>query len=400
MRCFKTLLIFVLLAACEREMPTPQAFPVLETIAVSDIGETGATFHAEIINEGTAAKIEYGFVWDISDPRVESAATVIVNDESGNIVSARVESSLVKNVEYTVRAYALYDGKIAYGNAITFLSQGSLNNGWGLRQTGLKLNGSFGIYGTANIEQGFILFQTGELNVFNGSNNAVTASTKFPIQGHSQARFSSGSDGIRLYVNTNLDDHLYVFEDGTWRAMAELPDGFINHVETFVHVTGGKVFLLSLFQSYAYDLASGIWQAKAAYPESTNQFTELTALSSGANVFLLGKDKRLWEYHTDTDTWTSSTSFPGTPAPDMVTFTSGDKIYFGLGHNVFDRDDWLDNELWSFNRSNNQWKLQQLFPVEADGSQIAYFSLDGKLFVVNGFGVYNVWVYDPEKDLK
>lgn len=95
--------------------------PVVTTLPVTDIGETVAVLHASVEEEGIPAYTERGFVYSItfSNPTVEANDKVIARGNGiGEFEAALTE--LTTGVEYYVRAYAMNDDGIAYGESVSF----------------------------------------------------------------------------------------------------------------------------------------------------------------------------------------------------------------------------------------------------------------------------------------
>ena len=95
--------------------------PVVTTLPVTDIGETTAVLHGTIESEGIPAYTERGFVYSTTfyNP------TIAVDDRvaiSGNGIGdfEAILTGLTTGVEYHVRAYAINDDGIAYGESISF----------------------------------------------------------------------------------------------------------------------------------------------------------------------------------------------------------------------------------------------------------------------------------------
>lgn len=95
--------------------------PVVTTLQVTDIGETVAVLHGFVEEEGIPAYTERGFVHSttFSNPTVEASDKVIASGNGIGEFEAAL-TGLTTGVEYYVRAYAMNDDGIAYGESISF----------------------------------------------------------------------------------------------------------------------------------------------------------------------------------------------------------------------------------------------------------------------------------------
>lgn len=127
--CFVALLI---LTACKREFVFPQReYPIIKTYGVTCVDSINTRFEGEILELGKSNLTEFGFLVDVKSPQIESS-NKLVSEKIPTIGKFIVEDSivLVQNVDYIMRAYALYDSTVVYANEYSFLSKGSKNNPW------------------------------------------------------------------------------------------------------------------------------------------------------------------------------------------------------------------------------------------------------------------------------
>jgi hypothetical protein len=95
--------------------------PFVTTQAVSDIGETTATFNGTIVNAGDPAYTERGFVYGTKhNPTVEDNTKKIAPGSETGTFSANV-TALTTNTTYYVRAYATNNKGTAYGAEVSFV---------------------------------------------------------------------------------------------------------------------------------------------------------------------------------------------------------------------------------------------------------------------------------------
>jgi N-acetylneuraminic acid mutarotase len=118
--------IFIL-SKCQKENARPRSYPRVNTMAVSNITEKGATFNAEIYSLGSEAIINHGFAWGVgSQPAVNYYNKILLGPyETTGTYSAEVFTTLKKDVNYTVRPFLQTAEHIVYGIPVTFKSLGS-----------------------------------------------------------------------------------------------------------------------------------------------------------------------------------------------------------------------------------------------------------------------------------
>ena len=95
--------------------------PVVETLPVSDLTESTAVFHGSISSKGIPNYTERGFVYSSAfvNPTIESDEKIKVSGTGLGNYSANI-SNLEMGTTYHVRAYAINDEGVAYGEAVSF----------------------------------------------------------------------------------------------------------------------------------------------------------------------------------------------------------------------------------------------------------------------------------------
>lgn len=121
------LLAFILLhlPGCEDD-PVPRDYPRVRTLGVTNISPDGATFEAEVYEQGNAQISGHGFAWALSLSNIEYGNTVSLGalGTSGRF-NANISSSLIKDRKYYVAAFIKSGEYTVYGNVVEFDSQGS-----------------------------------------------------------------------------------------------------------------------------------------------------------------------------------------------------------------------------------------------------------------------------------
>jgi N-acetylneuraminic acid mutarotase len=119
------LLSFVVVR-CGHEFPeTP--YPRVETLAVTDISASGATFNAALSFNGNAEIVRFGFVWSNTvQPHLSNSDKVIyVEILHSNSFSAVIKSTLEDQKKYYVRSFVETEEYTVYGQQVEFVSLGS-----------------------------------------------------------------------------------------------------------------------------------------------------------------------------------------------------------------------------------------------------------------------------------
>lgn len=120
------LLAIGLLTSCLKEENATRPYPRLETLEVTGINESGATFNANVISGDLSEIKEVGFVWGLTkNPILAHADTVSIKGKmTQGSFQALVSNSMLKDQTYYVRSFAVTDQYISYGSLQTFKSLG------------------------------------------------------------------------------------------------------------------------------------------------------------------------------------------------------------------------------------------------------------------------------------
>jgi N-acetylneuraminic acid mutarotase len=142
----------LLLAGCEDE-PVQRDYPRVRTLEVTNITADGATFVAEVFDEGNLGITEHGFTWSLSEPSVLSDERVYLGGFSGTgRFEAEISTALAEGASYVVCAFVKAGEYTVYGENIKFMSLGSgapvimgfspVSAGWGdtITVTGTKFS--------------------------------------------------------------------------------------------------------------------------------------------------------------------------------------------------------------------------------------------------------------------
>src|SRR5437870_5772942 len=114
------LLCFVGLT-CGYEFPEAP-YPRVETLAVTSISGSGATFNASLSFEGNSDVIKFGFVWsNTAQPYLENSDRVIyVETLHSNSFSAEIKTTLEEHKKYHVKSFVETEEYTVYGQQVEF----------------------------------------------------------------------------------------------------------------------------------------------------------------------------------------------------------------------------------------------------------------------------------------
>jgi hypothetical protein len=122
--------LFIIAVACADEKVASRSYPVVNTYAVTDINEQGATFNGEILDLSDGV-VNHGFIY--ASNYIYSADALYLDSVSLGSASKAEKFSMLANRSmekgktYYVRAYAIgRSGKIVLGQELSFVSQGSV----------------------------------------------------------------------------------------------------------------------------------------------------------------------------------------------------------------------------------------------------------------------------------
>lgn len=136
MQKLRHILLVLLILGCNDDEPIIRDFPIIKTLPPTDIDESGATFHGELVRKGKTEITSYGFVWRLDDPGINEMHKVVLGKNlSDDLFEARVDHSLIKGLTYQVRAFVDVLNQTIYGEIVFVESQGSTNGARSLELT-------------------------------------------------------------------------------------------------------------------------------------------------------------------------------------------------------------------------------------------------------------------------
>ena len=189
--------------------------PTLTTEPVTNLTQSSAKFNGKIVSEGSPAYTERGFVYSSSPrPSIDSnnigRLTSAVNNQF--TFSANV-SGLASNSSYYVRAYAINQVGVAYGNDVAFSTdldqtQVLTSAATNISSTSVTLNGVITAQGSpAYTEKGFC-YST-------ASNPSITNSTKVTVNGSGEGSYSANINNLNYQTTYHV--RAYATQNGVAR---------------------------------------------------------------------------------------------------------------------------------------------------------------------------------------
>lgn len=128
---FYTLIIFVgiTLIACKKDKEVVEReYPQVNTLEVTHISDSGATFEADVFSAGHESIIDHGFVWGINETNLSIGASdrISLGTFSGTgKYDAQIRSTLEVEKKYFVRSFVKTSNHTFYGPTVSFISLGS-----------------------------------------------------------------------------------------------------------------------------------------------------------------------------------------------------------------------------------------------------------------------------------
>jgi len=115
------LMLLIFSFGCKEADVQPKKYPFFVTDPVSEISSTGATYKAQIIDNGDFKITDFGFIW--TDGKVKYQYSLQTSGKTDNF-KTRISTDLNKGVTYTCRAYIKTIKYFVLGNNVIFTSLG------------------------------------------------------------------------------------------------------------------------------------------------------------------------------------------------------------------------------------------------------------------------------------
>jgi hypothetical protein len=120
---FSAFLLF--LVKCDRYEFPQSPYPKITTLPVTNISETGVTFHASINRLASVPIINHGFVWGTDEEATVSSEYRLQLGPVSAIgeFEADISAGLDKDRTYFVRAFVATSDYYVYGDPVSFVSK-------------------------------------------------------------------------------------------------------------------------------------------------------------------------------------------------------------------------------------------------------------------------------------
>ncbi|MEM8897991.1 MAG: kelch repeat-containing protein [Bacteroidota bacterium] len=338
----------VLWASCQKAAINPSSTPFVITKEVTEITDSTVTFYAELFNSNNTSTLEYGFVWDFTDPTLSSPykVTLAPTPNAGDF-SATVDYGLFKDRNQIVRAFVISDDYSVLGNQQSFVSNG---------------------VGSIRIES------------FEPTSAYVNSQVKITV---SDTLNSSAVKVIIADKEAGIDsivaNELYV----------RVPD-VNNDTETsiVIDLNGKLAETEEKLNVYTY------WREIGRFP-GNERYGAVSFTIGNKGYVATGKNREgdsfndLWEFDPKESSWTQKENFPGMARAFAVGFSINGKGYVGFGYG--ENGPYL-NDLWEYEPASNTW-AEKLSNRDILTFGNAHFVIDGKLHL---YSIRNAFIYDPD----
>lgn len=383
-------IIIISVSCSEEEMPTRE-YPILETLEVTNISETGVTFNAKIINSNNLDIIEYGFVWIYNrqnkEPTLESNRIFLTENIKEGDFSANITTTLSKNSFYNVKAFVKTEEYTVYGKNIEFRSLGSG------AATIYDFYPKAGVEGdTINIKgKNFSYLKVENRVLFpKGIGSPIISCTDSTIKCKVPKGVSGEPYPIKVTVigKTTSSDSLFTLLV-PWLKREDIPtDGATRYSATgFSLLNKGYVglgFTDGIYNNdfHKYDPNLNTWEKitdfsgeKRAYATSF-VIENYAYVGTGRISFSHSENKNdFWRFDPQSETWTEIASLP-VSSGSAIGFSVNDKGYIFTPDNT--------PNFWSYNPSNDEWiQMPDLLPntLGGIGRGVTGFVVENKIYI-------------------
>lgn len=161
---------------------------------------------------------------------------------------------------------------------------------------------------------------------------------------------------------------------------------------------------------WEYDPVDNIWTQKTDFPGLARRNAVGFAVGNKgyvglgithADAYSGVKQKDMWEYNPQTNTWLQKAQYPGNAGAGLyyaTAFVINNLAYVCGGKNG---PSTYSNQLWSFNPATNQWVYVSAFPgVKMERYGLIGVGVNGKAYIGLGANEDNYqndwWEYDPQ----
>ena len=361
----------VLLSACLKWEYKGIDFLVVETGFAQNLNISTTEVEGSISGLKETVVERHGHCWsavnELPDLNLDMHNDFGLRGGNGTFTT-RIED-LSKNQVYWVRAYAVWQDKIYYGDVITI-------------KTGIGINTDSVQYVGGNTAFGF-----GSMEISTGSNPIKeqgfvwSAETVKPSINNNKAPAESINEENHFYSRI---DQLPIGNSVFLRAylIEETPDG--NNLPLY-----GKTISIITKEG-------NIWEKRSAFPGGFGYLSSVSFVIDGKGYVGTGSQggsysRKFWRYDPIYNSWESIKDFAGQGRDYAVGMSILGKGYVGTGTSGNTRN---LADFWIYDPTNDNWSRMQNFPAGPMQRSVG-FSLDGQGFVMarNDNTLYR---YDPQ----
>lgn len=332
-----SLLILIVLHSCNKEAEIGEKnYPYLITNEISNITSTSVVFNGQITNMGYNEIIEYGFLWDIVEPKIEIANKIII-DKSAQIgkYNIKVDFNLFKDSVQYVRAFMKTKTQLIYGNQIKFTCNGGIP---------VEITSITPLKGYVN-----------KKIVITGKNFSTNKSNVHLFFGDIETEIDSCTNNRIVsrvpYVTEDMDCKITIIDYNK------------------------PVQYAATFKAFSY------WTKISSFPGAT-RFGAVSFTVNGKGYVCTGAQEwggyfsDMYEYDPARNSWSKKADFPGSPRAFAVGFSINEKGYVGFGYSY----QTYFHDLWEYDPALDSWTKKNE-DIRISTFSDAYFVLNNQFYL-------------------
>jgi hypothetical protein len=349
------IIVLLSLSNCEKDAEIlPKSYPYITLDDIIDNSSIGVGLKAKIVNSSNVQIEEFGFVLDLENkPTITNRKVIVGIDENIEQVQCKIESDLLKDESYSVRAYVKTNNYIVYSNEKSFTSNGCMAP---------KIKQIYPDYGSPGklitiVGEYFSESEINNIVKFDTEKANVTFSNKDTLIVQCPIASSNNTTQITVEVAQQVTTSFNNFNIiNTWTKLDNFPGGSRYWSSYFTIGDKGYVSLGNL---------------------NLNEFAS----------------SNLWEYDVNNRQWQSKSEFPGEKRMQALSFSANGFGYIGLGYTDIPNLNSF-NDLWQYNTVSDSWEKMEDFPGNNAYFTPPHFVINNKLYLTSSLSP-EVWVFDP-----